>query len=286
MSFRQFFLSTLLFFLYSSLCAQNSVMTFNIRYDAAHDNEQNWQYRKKNVADFVLSQNADIVGFQEVLQNQLEDLAEFLPEYVYVGAGREDGFQKGEYVPVFYKHSLFSLVQSGHFWLSETPEVPSFGWDAACIRMVTWVILKEIASGEEFAVFNTHFDHVGKQATIESSRLILSMIQEIAKKRKVILMGDFNANPQTETIKNICSGYVYAPFADSRLVSENISGPEWTFHDFGRLEEKKRERIDYIFLKNYPLPYSYSTFYIQNNGIHMSDHCPVFVMLKKLTQGK
>ncbi len=286
MSFRQLSLSIVLFFQFSVLCAQNSVMTFNIRYDAAYDNEQNWQYRKQNVADLVLSQNPDIVGFQEVLHNQLEDLVKLLPEYLYVGVGRDDGLEKGESVPVFYKSSLFTLVQSGHFWLSETPDVPSFGWEAACIRMVTWVILKENSSGEEFAVYNTHFDHVGKQAANESSKLILLMIHEIAKNRKVILLGDFNANPQTETINNICMGIEDTPFIDSRLVPENISGPEWTFHDFGRLEEEKRERIDYIFLKNYPLPYSYSTFYIQNNGIHLSDHCPVFIVLKKLPKEK
>ena len=125
--------------------------TFNIRYDNPADSLNNWQYRKDNVAEFIKKQGIDIVGMQEVLYNQLEDLKSRLPEYAEVGVGREDGKTKGEYAPLFYKKDRFEVLDSNTFWLSQYPDSVGFiGWDGACTRIATWAKLKDKKNGKVF----------------------------------------------------------------------------------------------------------------------------------------
>ena len=152
--------------------AKVDVMSFNIRLDHVADSLNNWKYRKDAAAQMIIYYAPDVVGMQEVLKNQLDDLKNRLPQYTVLGVGRADGKEKGEYCSLFYKTDRFDLVKSGNFGLSETPDsIGIKGWDAACERIVTWAVLKDKVSGKELAAFNTHFDHIGKVARRESAVL-------------------------------------------------------------------------------------------------------------------
>ena len=143
-----------------------NVMSFNIRYDNPEDSLDNWRYRKDRVANAIHFYDVDILGTQEVLHNQSEDLKLRLPEYGVVGVGREDGKEKGEYSALWYKKDRFNVLDSGYFWLSETPEVAgSKGWDGACERIASWVKLQDKVSDKEYFALNTHLDHVGGMAS-------------------------------------------------------------------------------------------------------------------------
>ena len=151
--------------------------TFNVRYDNPGDSLNNWKNRKDRVAAFVKEQKLDIVGMQEVLHNQLEDLKERLPEYAEVGVGRKDGKTRGEYSPLFFRKDRFELLDSNTFWLSQYPDSVGFiGWDGACCRIATWAKLRDRQSGKVFMAVNTHFDHVGTQARTQSALLIIEKI--------------------------------------------------------------------------------------------------------------
>lgn len=157
-----------------------NVMSFNIRYDNPEDSLDNWKFRKDRAANAVRFYDVDVLGTQEVLHNQLEDLKQRLPEYGVVGVGREDGKEKGEYSALWYKKNRFDLLDSGYFWLSETPEVPgSKGWDGACERIASWAKLKDKTSGKEFFALNTHLDHVGVVARREGISLMLDRVKPI-----------------------------------------------------------------------------------------------------------
>lgn len=154
--------------------------TFNIRYDNPYDSLNSWTYRKDTVANFIKAQNLDIVGMQEVLHHQLEDLKARLPEYAEVGVGREDGKTQGEYAPLFYKKDRFELLDNNTFWLSQYPDSVGFiGWDGACTRIATWAKLKDKTNGKIFMAINTHFDHVGTEARKKGALLIIEKIKEI-----------------------------------------------------------------------------------------------------------
>lgn len=139
-----------------------NALSFNIRYDNPNDGLQNWHYRKDNILRMINFYDLDILGLQEVLINQLNFLKKHLNEYETVGVGRKDGKNKGEFAPIFFRKNKFELLESGTFWLSETPEKVSIGWDAALERIATWAVLKDKTSRKEFIVMNTHFDHIGK----------------------------------------------------------------------------------------------------------------------------
>lgn len=158
-----------------------NVMSFNIRYDNPEDSLDNWKYRKDRAANAIRFYDADIVGTQEVLHNQLEDLKQRLPEYGVIGVGREDGKEKGEYSALWYKKERFTLLDSGYFWLSETPEVAgSKGWDGACERIASWAKLQDMVSGKAYFALNTHLDHVGVVARREGVSLILDKVNELS----------------------------------------------------------------------------------------------------------
>jgi endonuclease/exonuclease/phosphatase family metal-dependent hydrolase len=182
-------------------------MTFNIRLDTPVDSMNNWKYRRENAARMIRFYDADLLGTQEVLHNQLQDLLALLPEYGFAGVGRKDGKYEGEYSALFYRKSRFELLKTGNFWLSQTPEVPgSMGWDAACERMVTWGIFKDRETGKKFAAFNTHFDHKGKLARLNSALLLKERTGQIAGNLPVILTGDFNTTEGSEPIQALLEG--------------------------------------------------------------------------------
>jgi endonuclease/exonuclease/phosphatase family metal-dependent hydrolase len=175
------------------------VMSYNIRYAAPEDynSSDGWNDRKERLVQFYKYHNPQIIGMQEVTWMQLEYIKNNMPEYESYGVGREDGKKGGEFVPVFYNSKRFELIDGGSFWLSETPEKPSIGWDAALKRIVTYVFLKDKITDNKFYFFNTHFDHKGESARLNSGKLLTEKINSIAGEYPVILTGDFNTVPDS-----------------------------------------------------------------------------------------
>ena len=261
--------------------AELNVMTFNIRLDHQNDNENNWKFRQVRVANSVSFYEADIVGMQEVLHNQLLDIRQALKNYNYIGVGRADGKEKGEYSPIFYHTERMTLLSSGTFWLSETPDAIGLkGLDAAIERIATWAVFREKLSGKSFFVLNTHFDHKGETARQESGNLILKKVNELAGEMPVLVLGDFNASPVSSVIKNIVDTNNPLHLTDSRTISPVVYGPDWSFHDFGRTPLAERELIDYIFVKNEVRVLKYGVLAEQEGKDFLSDHCPVLVKVQ------
>lgn len=221
--------------------------TFNMRLDTPADSLNNWKYRKERVAQYIQNMKLDVVGTQEVLQNQFNDLKSLLPDFEGVGVARDDGKETGEYSAVFYRKSVFDALDSGTFWLAENPDsVGMMGWDAACVRVATWAKLQHKATGKIVMAVNTHFDHVGKVARRESALLIIRKIKEIVGDRPAVLTGDFNVTDQSEAYNTIVSNEFV--LLDAHKVAEKVGGVSYTFHDFDRREMEKRSKIDFVFV--------------------------------------
>ena len=251
-------------------------MSFNIRYDNPEDGPQNWHHRKENVVRMLRFYDLDIIGMQEVLVSQLNYLKENLKDYQAIGVGREDGKEKGEFAPIFFRKGRFQELKSGTFWLSETPEKVSKGWDAALERIATWCVLKDKNTGKEFIFMNTHFDHRGKQARIESAKLLKSKATELAAGKQLILTGDFNLVPESEGIQTIIKPDGKNTLVNSSSVAEITYGPNWTSTGFKNRPFDQRRVIDYIFLKNIKTVKRYAVITEKLNDLQLSDHCPVF----------
>lgn len=248
--------------------------TFNIRLQNDGDEKAGvgWSVRRDRVADFIRENRIDIVGMQEVLHPQLQDLLARLPEYDYVGVGRTDGATKGEYSPVFFLRDKFEVLERGNFWLSETPDVPgSRGWDAALERIASYAKLRDKATGKVFMAVNTHFDHVGVTARRESAKLIMRKIQEIVGKRPAVVTGDFNVTEDDEAYKTMIgqqttdkqrstaegkvngrrsksSNRQIVKFRDAYHATPNHTGAAYTWHNFCRITPREAEKIDFIFI--------------------------------------
>ena len=257
--------------------ANVNIMTFNIRYDNPEDDPNNWEQRKENVLKMIRFNEVDILGTQEVLAHQLKYLAENLTEYGAIGVGREDGKEKGEYSPILYNKNKFTLIKSGYFWLSETPEKPGKGWDAACERVATWVQLKDITTGKKLFVLNTHFDHVGKVARRESVTLIKVKIAQLSEGMPQIMMGDLNATPDSSVIQSLLTADKSLSLLDSKKLAPIVYGPNWSFHDFGKIPFKDRPLIDYILVTKGITVRKYAVFAETLNDLVLSDHAPVYI---------
>lgn len=275
-----------LFFSASLLFAQGNdvklqVMSYNIRYNNPADGDNQWTYRKNFAADLVKFYDADLFGAQEVLHDQLIDLADRLPSYAHIGVGREDGKTKGEYAPIFYKKDRFSVVKSGNFWLAEDIQaVGKKGWDAACERVATWGIFKEKETGKAFFFLNTHLDHMGKIARHEGASLVLEQAQQLAGDLPVFVTGDFNAVPDDEPIQVLTNPKDPRHLTHSRAIAAFTYGPEWTFHDFGKIPYAQREWIDYIFVKGDIRVLRHGVLTDTFNHLYPSDHCPVIATVE------
>lgn len=235
----------------ASLFSQElNVMTFNIRLNIKSDSLNAWPYRKDNVASQILFHHVHLLGVQEALHDQMMDLKDRLPQYKYVGVGRDDGQTKGEYSAIFYDTTRLQALDSKTFWLSLTPEVPgSKSWDAAITRIVTWARFKDHKTGKTFFAFNTHFDHMGKEARRESAKLLLQKVAAIAGKAPSIITGDFNATPNDEPIQVVIDESNSFHLTDAKKISATPHyGPTGTFNGFGP-KEQDDQPIDYIFLK-------------------------------------
>lgn len=256
-------------------------MTFNIRLHTKADSLNAWPYRKDNVASQILFHDVHLLGVQEALHDQMTDLKDRLPQYKYVGGGRDDGKQKGEYSAIFYDTTRLQALQSKTFWLSLTPEVPgSKSWDAAITRIVTWAKFKDRKTGKTFFAFNTHFDHMGKEARRESAKLLLQNVSSIAGKTPAIITGDFNAKPTDEPIQVIVDKSNPLHLINAKEVSATPHyGPVGTFNGFGP-RERDDQPIDYIFLKGRWKVAKHATISQTWGGRFASDHFAVLTTVR------
>lgn len=256
--------------------SQLNVMSYNIRYDNPGDKDNQWKFRRDLAAGLIRFHDADVVGAQEVLNNQLNDLMDRLPEFAYVGVGREDGKTKGEYAPIFYRKDRFSVVKSGNFWLAEDINaVGKKGWDAACERVATWAVLKDKNTGKQFFFLNTHLDHMGQVARHEGAATVLEQAKKLSGDLPVIVTGDFNAIPSDEPIQVLTNPADPRHLTHSRDIAAFKYGPEWTFHDFGKIPFDQREWIDYIFVKGNIKVLRHAVLTETLNAVFPSDHCPI-----------
>lgn len=278
------FIGFIAVFLSLSLAAQNksdlNVMTFNIRYDNPGDGTNQWKYRRDYAADLVKFYAPDIFGSQEVLHNQLTDLTSRLPQYDYIGVGREDGKTKGEYAPVFYRKDRLELLDSGNFWLAEDMNaIGKKGWDAACERVATWGLFRDKRSGKEFLFLNTHLDHIGEVARREGALLVLEQVEKLAPSHPTIVTGDFNAAAYDEPIRILVNPEDSRHLTDSRNMAALRYGPEGSWHDFGRVPLEKMDVIDYIFIKGNIEVQRHGILSEQKGALYPSDHYPVFATI-------
>lgn len=262
------------------------VASFNIRNPNGDDYKHNdgWNQRKGLLCDMVAYSDWDIWGAQEVKKVQLDDILAALPQYGYVGVGRDDGKEEGEYSPVFYNKERFDIIKCGWFWLSETPEKVSMGWDAACTRICSYAFLKDKTDGTQILFCNTHLDHVGITARREGVKLVLSRIEEIAgKNANVVITGDFNVDQRSEAYETMLStGFL----KDSYEASPVHFAPGGTFNGW-EPSRYNTERIDHIFVSSSAkvLRYAILTYmYWEDSGkaewkkrkLHpLSDHFPI-----------
>lgn len=250
------------------------LMTYNIRLDVAVDGDNDWNHRKDFVNSQIRFYAPDILGVQEALPNQIADLETGLRNYDHVGIGRE-GEGKGEASAIFYAKARFQMKETGTFWLSETPDRVSKGWDAAYIRICTYVLLQERKTKAAFWVFNTHLDHQGVVARTRGIALILVKMKEVNRtNHPVILMGDFNSEPASPLLINLKK-----VMTDSSDVSEaKPFGPSGTFNGF-KFNEPVTRLIDYVFISDPSrmIVKKYAVLSDSNNLKYPSDHLPVYV---------
>ncbi|TDU39559.1 endonuclease/exonuclease/phosphatase family metal-dependent hydrolase [Gelidibacter sediminis] len=249
------------------------VMTYNLRLDTASDNENAWSNRKAFVSSQIMFLEPDILGVQEARPNQVTDLKEALTDYMFIGQGR-DGGQEGEHAGIYYNSKKVSVEQDQTFWLSTTPDTVSKGWDAAYPRVCTFGLFRLKQSKQKFWVFNTHLDHDGQVAQKEGLLLILEKIKNVNRNNyPVILMGDFNIEPDSEIFSRLKPYY-----KDSRLEAAVVFGPEGTFNAF-KYHEPVTRRIDYILVSNDISVQKYGTLSSAIDFRFPSDHFPVFVQI-------
>ena len=248
--------------------------TYNIRYDNKQDTANAWLKRVPYLTDLIKFQDFDLFGTQEVLYNQLQDMAAKLPGYAHIGVGRDDGKQAGEFSAIFYKKDKYTLLKQGTFWLAPTTTAPVKGWDAALPRICTWGQFQDKKTGFTFYMFNTHFDHVGVEARKESAKLVLAKVKQMAGTTPTILSGDLNVDQRNEsyTLLNT-SGMMKDAFTTAKVVY----APNGTFNGFDT-KRKTDSRIDHIFLTSAFTPTRYGILTdTYGGGKTPSDHYPVAI---------
>jgi endonuclease/exonuclease/phosphatase family metal-dependent hydrolase len=253
-----------------------TVATYNIRYQNDDDTGNLWKDRAPIVSELIRFHDFDIFGTQEGFDSQLQDIATALPQYNRSGIGRDDGKKAGEHSAIFYKTSKFKLLNHGDFWLSETPEKPSLGWDAKCCnRICSWVYLQDKKTGKKFYYFNAHFDHEGAKARIESSKLVLQKIRSIAGTAPVIFTGDLNGDQKSTP---------YLELANSGLLSDTYKMVEHPYLNNGSFNSFKGTNgrmgvIDHIFVTS---AFKASKWGVLTDTYHSkfpSDHFPVMAVV-------
>ena len=244
-----------------------TAMSFNIRVGTAKDGTNSWELRADAVLEMIKDQHPDVMGLQEALLGQIKPLVYFLDDYKWVGVGREDGKQEGEHMAILYNKRTTSLLKWGAFWLSETPDKPSKGWDAEYMRTATWALLKDKKSGNKYFLVNTHLDNTGEKARAEGLSLILRKIAEMNPQGLPLLVtGDFNM-----TIDDPSMAPIKKEMYDCRAIATKSDNLD-TAHDWG----KHYSSIDFIWEKGFGSCVEYETLTKAYGGrAFISDHFPV-----------
>ncbi len=272
------FLPALFLWITLGASAQNYIVgSYNLRYANPGDSGNLWIQREPVVAALIRFHDFDILGTQEGLIGMIDDLSRDLPEYARYGIGRDDGKDAGEHSAIFYKKDKFKLLDSGDFWLSETPDTPSLGWDATCCnRICSWVKLKARKGKRKFYVFNTHYDYQMDLARNESSKLVLKKIKAIAGDAPVIFMGDLNGDNSSEWVKRV---------ANSKILNDTYKeashpyalNPSW--QDYGKRVDRS-DIIDHIFASKQFKVKRWGVLSDTYYGRYPSDHFPVLAELE------
>jgi len=277
---RKLLVTATLLFTMLAVKAQNlNIATYNLRYDNEGDAKENpWTKRYPHIVDIIKKNNLDVFGTQEGLFHQLADLMRALPAYEYSGLGRNGG-REGEHSSIWYKRDKFTLLKSGNFWLSQTPDVVSKGWDAKYERICSWAAFADKETGFTFYFFNTHFDHKGVQARKNSIDLIFQQIEKIAGKAPAILSGDFNMHVKDPAYAE------FAKYTNKFKSAHDIAidlqdGNTGTFNGFDTSHHTD-ERIDHIFVSEDFKVNSYRLVKEQYDGIkYPSDHFPIVLNIE------
>lgn len=246
---RKFFAWLIIIVCALTVSAQEAVInvaSYNIRQYNKQDsiNGNGWQVRCPILAQLIRFHEFDVFGTQEGFKHQLEDLKAALPGYDYTGVGREDGADVGEHSAIFYRTDLFTLVDHGDFWLSETPEKPSIGWDAVLPRICSWARLRHNPTGKEFLFFNLHMDHIGKQARVESALLVQQKMNEFGSELPTFLTGDFNVDQTHQSYTALTTS---GKLKDSYCTAKLVYALNGTFNDYST-NDYSTSRIDHIFV--------------------------------------
>ena len=249
------------------------VMSYNIRLGSAKDGTNAWMYRYPATAMMIEDQMPDVFGVQEALDYQVKFIDEYCKDYDCVGVGREDGKKSGEHMSIFWNKKTVKMLKWGTFWLSETPEKPSMGWDAACYRTATWALMKDKKTGKQFYFVNTHLDHVGVEARKNGLKLIVDRIAKINPEGyPMVLTGDFNVKPTDPALAELDT------MMDSARKIAEVTDNHNTFNGWGKA--KKDDVIDYIYVSGFTACPEYQTVTKKyNDRAFVSDHFPIFARL-------
>ena len=249
-----------------------TIMSTNVRCYSPEDMfQKSWFYRAHLIVDDINAVKPDIIGFQEVSPLHYDYIVKSMPGYLHEMAYRDD-FILSEGCPIFYRADKYERIDSGSFWLSETPEVMSKDWGSAHYRICIYVILKDKASGREFVVFNTHLDHVSDEARIEGIKVVLDKIAEFGD-LPAFLMGDLNAEPDSKTILSTKDA-----FDDAHDIAASADEGA-TFHKWGT--KPNNDRIDYIMIsKGDSIVSEYRILDNCHDGVYSSDHSSIYIKVK------
>lgn len=223
-----------------------NVASYNLRQLNDGDTKagNDWSRRCPVLGELIRYHEFDIFGTQEGFKSQLEDLKGELPEYDYIGVGREDGKEEGEHSAIFYRKDMFTLLDHGDFWISETPDKPGLGWDAVCPRICSWGKFRHNESGREFVMFNLHMDHVGKKARVEGAKLVRRRIDNFGKNCPAFVTGDFNVDQTSPSYRTITAG---GDLLDSYEVAQLRYALNGTFNNY-ETDNYTDSRIDHVFV--------------------------------------
>ena len=246
-----------------------TICSFNIRGSNMDTGVNAWSNRKKMVIREFGNYQYDIVCMQEPLTDQIQDFLS-IGIYEWLGVSGQGTPDSDVFTPIFYNKKKLNVLDYGTFWLSETPDVVSRGWDGKFPRICTWAKVRDIENCRSFYVFNTHLDHVGEVAKLEGARLICRKIKEMTAEEAVFITGDMNSTPETPPIHTFLS-----EFSNSREIATEKSGPAGTAHSYGKLYPPSQ--IDYIFVNEYISVTKAITITKNSDPVYMSDHYPIVI---------
>ena len=254
------------------------IISYNIRLGVADDGANSWEHRREATLRMLEREAPTVFGIQEGYLFQVKYIEENLPQYGRVGVGRDDGKEGGEIMAVFYLRDRYDLLDHGDLWLSETPDRVSRGWDGACNRTMTWVHLREKATGKEFFLFNSHFDHIGTVARAESAKLLIEKVAEIAGKTPAFCTGDFNSNQQTNVYNTIVTSGTLVDSYARTTDKVNADWPSYNGYKYISTPPAKASRIDHIFVtKGRTKVQSWAIVNTSYSQKYPSDHFPVVI---------